>query len=360
MSTLLVLNNYFAQLYEEEERAEREVECGLGWLVVYDKSSEAPKTTGDRKCSAAKKKTLPQCRYLDQYQLIFFSPATSASFEHIRVQDREPLWPAFPREAMKAAARRGLYNSGIDYTVQCTRALLDSVAVRALPLGLSVRLTRDLRAVVIGHASTLTWYARFPRVLGTALFSEATLFAADALVASLVEAFGAWRWYRGSPKCRAVRLAKRAALHALRGAAALVAVASGNAVGSTSPISRGLCMFVCAQATSMLTNAYMSGVLERLTPELPDIKRTPGSDDASAAAVESLQGPHPTDAPQGASDRTAIGEGVSEAVGGALARLGAETVVTSEEEEESTNAVAEPPVPAPQEGSRPLAPMGMR
>ncbi|RMZ52323.1 hypothetical protein APUTEX25_005076 [Auxenochlorella protothecoides] len=137
VSTLLVLNAYFAHLYEEEERADRE--------------------------------------------------------------GREPVWPAFPRHQMSAAARRGLYNSAIDYTVQCTRAVLDLAAVRRLPPALSSRLVRDLRAAV-ARAAALPWHRRAPALLATSLLSEASLYAADAAVAACVEAWGAARWYLdGSP-----------------------------------------------------------------------------------------------------------------------------------------------------------------
>lgn len=278
------------------------------------------------------------------------------------LQDREPLWPVFPKQAMRAAARRGLYNSGIDYTVQCTRAVLDYGATRALAAPLAARLTRDLRAAVQGPAAKLAWHRRAPAVLGTALFSEATLFAADALVASCVEAVGAFRWYRGPARRRAARLAKRAALHALRGGAALAAVACGNALGSVAPAGRALAMFACAQAASMLTNAYMSALLERLTPEP---KPAPGDDAArdDDAVSGSLAGPHPADAvaPQEGQGGV-LRQGVGQAVGGLLARLGAEAVVSdddgADDGADGGEAVAEPPVPAPQEGSRPLAPAG--
>ncbi|KAL6782556.1 hypothetical protein ACKKBG_A07265 [Auxenochlorella protothecoides x Auxenochlorella symbiontica] len=305
VSTLLVLNAYFAHLYEEEERADRE--------------------------------------------------------------GREPVWPAFPRRQMSAAARRGLYNSAIDYTVQCTRAVLDLAAVRRLPPALSSRLVRDLRAAV-ARAAALPWHRRAPALLATSLLSEASLYAADAAVAACVEAWGAARWYGGPAPARARRLVKRVALHALRGAVALAAVSLGNALGSLAPVARGLVMFAAAQGGSMLANAYMGALLERLTP---DTGKAPGG--GAPAPAGALAGPHPVDAAQ-EPRRDATAEGAVEALGGALARLGAGALMGEEgragegrdggesargrgagsrQDEEGEAGGAEPPVPAPQERRAP-------
>mgnify|MGYP001142518873 FL=1 len=62
----------------------------------------------------------------------------------------------------------------------------------------------------------------------TSLLCEATLYTADLIVTVAWEAFMALRWHSGPAGKRATRVAKRAALHAVRCGTMLAAVSLGE------------------------------------------------------------------------------------------------------------------------------------
>jgi hypothetical protein len=184
---------------------------------------------------------------------------------------REPELPPFPEKALAAAARRGCANAACDWAIQLARSLLDWAAAAWLPPRLSRRLRKELRAAAISAARKGRYpaWARAPRVARAALFSEATLLAADWAVTCALEVANAARFARrvaaagGATPARALvarRLAARWALQGARCAVALAAVALGYGLGSAVPSERWrwTAMFLCAQGASFSANAWMN------------------------------------------------------------------------------------------------------
>lgn len=239
LATLLVINRYFGELYDEETRAEAE--------------------------------------------------------------GREPDLPEFPAEEMRQAVRRGAINAATDWAVQATRAGLDYLAHLKLDPDLSERLLKDLRSSAVRKTKRMPWHVRAARITRTALFSESTLFAADVVVSSVMEAVRACRGVgpyspaafalydpahpalaaaalatpASSPLVpvaavhapiaeRLLRLLSRAALHLARGCVALCAVALANGIAWAMPAARGTLAFAGTQGASVLANLVMARVMEKV------------------------------------------------------------------------------------------------
>ncbi|GAB4820948.1 hypothetical protein N2152v2_007994 [Parachlorella kessleri] len=215
--------------------------------------------------------------------------ALSAEEDLAELEARDPNYVPFPEEAMKAAARRGAFNACIDWVTQLVRSLLDSAAAQRLNPTLAGKLVKDLRASVQRKA-TMPFYYRGLRVVKTSLLCEATLYTADLIVAVAWEAFLALQRHTGPAGKRVVRLAKRAALHAVRCGTMLAAVSLANGLGSMSPFRRGAVMFLLAQACGFVINANMYPLIDRISGPPPGgaagaAGAAAGSSDAAAAAI---------------------------------------------------------------------------
>lgn len=247
LTSLLVLNRYFQEIFEEEERAE--------------------------------------------------------------LMGREPELPPFPVPLLRSAAWRGLFNSGIEWLVQLVRAGLDTLASSRLSPSLASSLIKDLKASARRKAERYAWWYRAYRVTKTSLYSEATLYCADTIVACGSECVAA-AWHSWGSTLHAMglkvlpappskpaaplakrlkRLGVRCGLQATRAGACWAAVSAGNGVGSASPVARGLAMFLCANAASFLVNSYMGQLMQRLTSSDGD----EGSGTTAAAGATSAGGAPP-------------------------------------------------------------------
>ena len=175
----------------------------------------------------------------------------------------EPDLPPFPLAELKASLPAGLFNACLDWTTQMIRSLLDWGAHLRLSLPLGRRIRKELRASAF-RKSHYPPLLRPLRVFKTSLFSEATLYIADCIVACSMEIYNAVRrtaihGYRLHPR-RFRLLLVRCGLQAFRCSCVWVAISVGNGVGSAAPRrSRGLAMFVCAQVAGMSTNLYVNG-----------------------------------------------------------------------------------------------------
>jgi hypothetical protein len=264
---------------------------------------------------------------------------------------REPEVPPFPEKALAAAARRGCTNAACDWAIQLARSLLDWAAAAWLPLRLSRRLRKELRAAAVSAArkGRHPAWARAPRVARAALFSEATLLAADWAVTCALEAANAARFARrvaaagGAPPARALvarRLAARWALQGARCAVALVAVALGYGLGSAVPSERWrwTAMFLCAQGASFSANAWMNAWIVAADARLFDDGGGGGGSGGGAGGGFGVQPPPappaPAAAPPAAAPATMAGAAAE--VRAALAPAQA------------------PPAPAPEERRRPV------
>lgn len=273
LATLLVINKYFGELYDEETRAEAE--------------------------------------------------------------GREPDLPEFPVEEMRRAVRRGAVNAATDWAVQATRAGLDYLAHVKLHPDLSERLLKDLRSSAIRKTRRMPWHVRAARVTRTALFSESTLFAADVVVSSAMEALRAIRGVGpyspvafalhdpahpalaatlapsgASPLVpvatvhasigeRLLRWLSRATLHLARGCVALCAVALANGIAWSMPAARGTLAFAGAQGASVLANLVMARVMERvLTRQVLACQRKRAGKGPNGDADASFAGAVPPSAPR--------------------------------------------------------------
>ena len=218
LSSLIVLNGYLQELYDEEERAQRE---GV-----------------------------------------------------------EPKYPPFPWPSMSQALIGGTFNACVDFTTQLVRLAIDWAAAIYLPYDLSCKLRKDLRASALRKERFSFWW-RGPRVMKTAWYSEATFFAADWTVTCALECYTAMRWWKKgvSALSQMRRVVMRCFLQACRCVSAHVATSFGLGLGSMLPRRlRPLAMLLAAQAMSLLVNFYFRSLIARLTTgsSAPD-HRPPGS-----------------------------------------------------------------------------------
>ncbi|KAI3436559.1 hypothetical protein D9Q98_005975 [Chlorella vulgaris] len=188
--------------------------------------------------------------------------------EKAEAEAREPDMAQLTMEDLNAACQRGVYNACVDLSVQTTRAGLDAGAVHHLHPALARKLIKDLRQSVVRKAQ-LPWYIRVPRVARTAVYTEATLCAADMAVSCVLDAYMLLLKAAGSRQQRLRRLAMRCGMHAVRAVVVLVAVAVGNGVGSASPRYRSLSMWLTSTAASFLANGYMLALMNRWAPPGP-------------------------------------------------------------------------------------------
>lgn len=130
-------------------------------------------------------------------------------------------------------------------------------------------MTAELRLSVVRKASKYPWYIRGARVIKTSLYSEASLYAADWIVACMVECYNMFNATLTNSKTKVRLLVKRCGLHSVRCSLVLLAVSVGNGVGSMSPAKRGLAMFACGQVASFFINTYMHGVIAKCSVDDP-------------------------------------------------------------------------------------------
>lgn len=181
--------------------------------------------------------------------------------EAAMIADVEPIYPPFPVNELKRAAKRGCINACLDWLTQLVRSVLDTWAAKNLTLVLSNRLRKELKPSVV-RKTKYPYYERGLRVVKTSLFSEFTLYAADFTVACAVETYNMWKAAVKINKARLKLLFMRCALHSARCSLVLVAVSLGNGLGSTAPgKGKGLAMFVLAQVASFTVNSRMHSII---------------------------------------------------------------------------------------------------
>ena len=192
--------------------------------------------------------------------------------ETVAALGEEPIYPEFPKKELKIAVAVGSRNAMLDWCTQMLRSLLDWAADVYLSVGLSRRIRKDVKASALrkGH---YPFYSRLPRVIRTSLFSEATHYVAEWVVACCIEAYLVIAAMRMDPlpsrhfftKKRLQVLALRCSVQAGRCTAAWIAVSLGSGIGSTAPQKfRGLSIVVCVQLAGLGTNMFATAFMARL------------------------------------------------------------------------------------------------
>jgi hypothetical protein len=187
------------------------------------------------------------------------------------VQNQDVTYPPFPWQEFSRASKAGLVFACVDWATQFVRIIVDWYAALKLPASLSRRLRKDLRASVLRKAS-YPFYIRVPRVIRTALFSEATFFAADWMTNCVLECYNAA--YKvpsyATKEQRLRRLGLRCCLQGLRCCSLLFASSIGCGAGSMLPERiRPVGMLITMQATCVLVNMYANAFIARLTGAAP-------------------------------------------------------------------------------------------
>lgn len=136
-----------------------------------------------------------------------------------------------------------------------------------------------MRASALRKCANHPWYLRAGRVTKTSLFSEATLYTADWMVACGLEVYrsiagrhspGESGAEKGVVIARSKRLQKLLVRISLQGARCTIlwaTVSFCNGVGSISPVYPTFAMFLLTQCFSILVNSYCAAFIARFTAD---------------------------------------------------------------------------------------------
>jgi hypothetical protein len=220
-------------------------------------------------------------RNLALHQILVVRDYFNQLLEAENEADRTGSMPApvpYPREKSITALFTGCMTSAMQIAVELVRCFLDWQASIRLSASLAHKLIKEIPASAARKAAKYTWYIRGLRLAKTAFYSDATFRMADVIVVCSLEAAMAWQARRElatlgvSTKRTLKLLAMRTAMHAVRGGAALLSVASACGVAAMMPYGRNHFLIILPLGATFIVNLQFYTWIDIMCP--PPLRHT--------------------------------------------------------------------------------------
>lgn len=175
----------------------------------------------------------------------------------------------FPTNKAIETAVRSMYSAMREFNILLTRCFLDWQASLRLNSALANKLLKELKSSLL-RKCPLPWYIRGYRVAKTSVYSMATYYTAEFIVTCGYEWYDALQELQRTAGKASSKIVKhclaRCVLHAGRGTVLLGAYSLGYGIGASSPVHRTTVAFICSQITVFFAGTYCSFYINALCP----------------------------------------------------------------------------------------------